>query len=487
MPGVYLLLEILMGISAVAAQSGTQSTQYLQQKSGVLTSPFYPQKIVQARYRWVIQAPNAKSIMLKMDDLDIPDLLSASCQQSYLIAYDARTVSPNGRICSYKGPTNNMGKLRFCNRAPAPNVVSVKTDMLVLEYCTGLRAGRGFILTYDAEQNTPLGPVTTQPPPQVATPLNPLAAFCSMDPSRQDYCGCGKAAIAPIATRIIGGKEARPHSWPWVVHLKRNYGQQFHGVCGGALVDPTTVITAAHCIDGQLDPRAYLIRVGEHSRQLTETFEEDIAVIEVIMHPAYQRWDNDNDIAIVKLAKDVALRNEINTLCIPPANREPLDNTQATVVGWGETAPQPASLRSAAGQANTSRLVGNVSSDVLVLPIVFGGWNNNSRIEVRIAATTLLQVNVPIISRAVCQGADYYSYQITDNMICAGYPQGEMDACKGDSGGPLVQKRNGRFELIGVVSWGEGCGLPKKPGVYTDVANYIPWIQQHSTAKPQDF
>jgi len=80
--------------------------------------------------------------------------------------------------------------------------------------------------------------------------------------------------------------------------------------------------------------------------------------------------------------------------------------------------------------------------------------------------TNLLQVDVPIVSRATCN-SNYGSGAITTNMICAGLTQGGKDSCQGDSGGPIVDKSS--RALIGLVSWGEGCAAAGKPGVYTRV------------------
>ena len=68
--------------------------------------------------------------------------------------------------------------------------------------------------------------------------------------------------------------------------------------------------------------------------------------------------------------------------------------------------------------------------------------------------------------------------KIIDTMMCAGYARGGTDACEGDSGGPLTCKQDGRFYIHGIVSWGEGCGQPNLPGVYTNVKNYLQWIEE---------
>lgn len=95
----------------------------------------------------------------------------------------------------------------------------------------------------------------------------------------------------------------------------------------------------------------------------------------------------------------------------------------------------------------------------------------------------LQEVEVPVISNEVCSTeTNYTSSMITDNMMCAGYlGVGNKDSCQGDSGGPMVAERpDKRYELIGVVSWGNGCARPYYPGVYTRVTKYLDWIKENS-------
>ena len=89
---------------------------------------------------------------------------------------------------------------------------------------------------------------------------------------------------------------------------------------------------------------------------------------------------------------------------------------------------------------------------------------------------------VPVIGGDSCSDEyDWLDHFVLDGMLCAGYEKGQIDSCKGDSGGPLVRKTEnmgGKFELIGIVSWGFGCAEPHLPGVYTDVFYYLNWIKQ---------
>uniref|UniRef100_A0A8C9FC79 Transmembrane serine protease 5 n=1 Tax=Pavo cristatus TaxID=9049 RepID=A0A8C9FC79_PAVCR len=83
---------------------------------------------------------------------------------------------------------------------------------------------------------------------------------------------------------------------------------------------------------------------------------------------------------------------------------------------------------------------------------------------------TLKEALVPLISTQRCNSSCMYAGELTARMLCAGYPQGKIDACQGDSGGPLVCQDELAWRLVGIVSWGRGCAQPNRPGVYTNVA-----------------
>lgn len=108
------------------------------------------------------------------------------------------------------------------------------------------------------------------------------------------------------------------------------------------------------------------------------------------------------------------------------------------------------------------------------------GWGNTQYYGQQ--AGVLQEARVPIISNDVCNGPDFYGNQIKPKMFCAGYLEGGIDACQGDSGGPFVCEdsisRTPRWRLCGIVSWGTGCALAQKPGVYTKVSDFREWIFQ---------
>ncbi|XP_026480932.1 trypsin-3-like [Ctenocephalides felis] len=226
--------------------------------------------------------------------------------------------------------------------------------------------------------------------------------------------------------RIVGGEEANIAQHGWQVSLLL-FGNHY---CGGVIIDKNWILTAAHCIENETNAnKRYSVRVGSSTH---EKGGKVYKVKETILHPEYDTYTVDFDVALIRLAEPISFTAcTVRPIQIVDEGVKTLDGAMLTVTGWG------------------SRTTGG---DI---------------------TTELRSVNVPYINKEKCD--EYYSTSngITDNMICAGYPDGGMDACIGDSGGPLVNE--GRV-LIGIVSWGNGCAKPKKPGVYTNIA--APKIRQ---------
>ncbi|MFD9336579.1 serine protease [Streptomyces sp. NPDC060028] len=248
------------------------------------------------------------------------------------------------------------------------------------------------------------------------------------------------AAAAPLAgapqaaadSVVIGGKPVKAADSPWVVALAsrdRFGGTRGGQFCGGVVVAPTKVLTAAHCLSrqvlgGPVDSVADF-RVITGRTELRATDGREIAVRSARVNPAYDPASNAGDLAVLELEEAVPAHY---VLPVAGAGHPAYTaGTEAAVYGWGDTSG-------------------------------FGDY-----------AYALRAARVTVLPDEVCGRAypgDADGQYRAESMVCAGDLEGGKDACQGDSGGPLVAQ--GR--LIGVVSWGRGCGRADSPGVYTRIA-----------------
>ena len=219
---------------------------------------------------------------------------------------------------------------------------------------------------------------------------------------------------------IVGGTLASVTEAPWAIALNNTQSASSSGrYCGAALVSPTKIVTAAHCMD---EPVSTYYAVQGRADLADDSVGRESEISKVWIHPGYNRNDNRYDVAVLTLARPF-----VGVPVLPLETRPRADRAGAvpTVYGWGdtqETGPEE----------------------------------------------TLQKAAVPDLGDQTCLANKSYAsngYAAATN-ICAGYLAGGIDACQGDSGGPLVL--NGR--LLGVVSWGQGCAQPGKPGVYTEIA-----------------
>nr|XP_037867296.1 37-kDa protease isoform X1 [Bombyx mori] len=264
-------------------------------------------------------------------------------------------------------------------------------------------------------------------------------------------CQCG---IARTRRRIVGGYETKETEYPWMAALL--YGGRFY--CGGALISDLYVLTAAHCTSGFRKERI-TVRFLEHDRsKVNETKTIDRKVSDIIRHLRYNPGTYDSDIALLKLAERVDLSSALKRV------RSEGDNGTATDDDK-DVGLRPVCLPS-------SGLSYNNYTGVVT------GWGTTE--EGGSVSNALQEVKVPIVTNEECRKG--YGDRITDNMICAGEPEGGRDACQGDSGGPMhvLEIETSKYSEVGVVSWGEGCARPNKPGVYTRVNRYLTWIKQNT-------
>ena len=223
--------------------------------------------------------------------------------------------------------------------------------------------------------------------------------------------------------RIVGGLETT-EDWPWMVSLQ-NY--EMHR-CGGSVIAPNAVLTAAHCVDRH-SVETLSVVVGIHN--LSEKSGQRIGVRQVIVHPQYDDQRIENDVAVLILESPT----DAEPISLIELGEEHLTKPGkiATVIGWG-----------------TIRSGGSISN-------------------------ALREVSVPIVETAEANVA--YEGWVSPNMLAAG--RVGLDSCQGDSGGPLmVPDKDGRYELAGIVSWGIGCARPDYPGVYARVAQFSDWVAE---------
>ncbi len=240
---------------------------------------------------------------------------------------------------------------------------------------------------------------------------------------------------------VIGGHQARTVEAPWTVALASRalFGEKRSGqFCGGAVVGPTTVVTAAHCLSrGVLgmdwrQVKDLRVIIGRNDLRKSDGVEYPTA--RVWVNPAYEGDNRAGDIAVLTLG--VAVPAAYTIPMAGRGDRAYRPGEKAAVYGWGDT------------QGDGSY------------------------------ASALRTASVQVLADTVCERA-YPGNAEGDydprSMVCAGLPDGGRDACQGDSGGPLVA----RGRLVGLVSWGSGCAVAGRPGVYTRISAVADLVAAH--------
>ncbi|KAI1240555.1 Acrosin [Lamprotornis superbus] len=243
--------------------------------------------------------------------------------------------------------------------------------------------------------------------------------------------------MAYDVTRVVGGTDALPGSWPWMVSIQHPMVPDLRHLCGGSLIGHQWVLTAAHCFDEITNINMVYVVIG--ATQLTQPGHEAQVrhVKQVLIHSYYNADNMKYDIALMELDHPVECSPYIQLACVPDATLIVSELQNCWVAGWGYTAAR--ALK---------------------------------------ASDHLQEAKVPLINLQLCNSSDWYAGKIHPYNLCAGYPEGNIDTCQGDSGGPLMcqEKNSNYWWVIGITSWGKGCARARRPGVYTSTQYFFDWI-----------
>ncbi|EDV98090.1 GH22869 [Drosophila grimshawi] len=230
--------------------------------------------------------------------------------------------------------------------------------------------------------------------------------------------------------RIINGAQVdiTRHSYCVSVRYRRSSSSPYMHECAGVIYSDRGIVTAAQCLVDLTQDTKLIVVAGANTRNGSDGFVYPAS--RWVHHPQYTPITVDYDIGVIILDTSLDLtQHGLRKIELRP--ERPATGREAIVIGWGYREE----------------------------------WGPSS--------PKLEQARVPIVSSEQCNGI-YGAGEVTERMICAGdVAQGGTDACQGDTGGPLTVDE----QLVGLVSWGRGCGRPGYPSVYTYAPSLKTWIE----------
>ena len=264
-------------------------------------------------------------------------------------------------------------------------------------------------------------------------------------------------------TRMVGGQSTPWAEWPWQIalYLRTPDGRNLF-MCGGSLIAPGWVLTAAHCFGEETssDPKDWTVatKIEKFAVVGLPPGAQTRKVKRLVANEGYDSQSHENDIALLQLDQDLP-EPPIELQLEPDPDLE--SHRSVTVTGWGMT-----------------RWV--VPKEDPPGHSIFVDGETKQPVDVtKFLPHDLQKADLPLVEVDQCAQAYGDGPQKIDGRnLCAGLPQGGRDACQGDSGGPMMaQSAGGKWRQVGVVSWGAGCALAGYPGVYTRVSAFSPWIK----------
>ncbi|XP_063425833.1 chymotrypsinogen A-like [Mytilus trossulus] len=281
-------------------------------------------------------------------------------------------------------------------------------------------------------------PTTTTTTPTTTTTTPTTTTTTPTTTTKKPSATCG-VPVHPavidrsLVSRIVNGTEAVQHSWPWQIQLRLSGEHK----CGASIIDENWIVTASHCFFFDEDITHWKAYAGKHNKDGNDPTQEARSITKRIKYNITGNNPLDGDISLLKLDSPLSFTEAVMPVCLP--SREPRVSDTCCVTGWGD--------------------------------VKGTGFPDK-----------LKQTEMPFVSKENCSKVADLKPLLTNNMICAGFPEGGRDACQGDSGGPFVCQIGNHWELHGIVSWGLGCAEPNMPGVYTNVHTMVKWIQAEIAA-----
>jgi secreted trypsin-like serine protease len=270
---------------------------------------------------------------------------------------------------------------------------------------------------------------------------------------------------------ILHGQKTPKGAFPFIVALihseaadddEGNYNGQY---CGGVLVGDRWVLTGAQCVTAEDDNKKRVTvepdKIDVYAGSNNFKDGKRIKVKRIIPHAKFEFDSYDNDIALATAQNEGALASV---------------GKKVIAAGWGETESKdlPQDLRHVEMDVLDSA---TCNSNIINFrkATVLGAWAKVAQVQFALSDGVIKQVRTLVESNA--------GRVVNDNMICSGRPRTARDTCSGDNGGPLFAKgADGKFTLVGITSWGEGCGQSDKGlyGIYTRASRYSAWVQENA-------